>query len=84
MSDFSNWKKVKTRKTHVCNGCLEVIPIRVTSTYGFGRFEGDLFNIYLCASCDEYLERNQDVMEEGFCDGDIGMARREETRTVIE
>lgn len=78
MSDFSNWNTVITRKDHTCNGCLAKIPKGTEVTHGSGKFEGSMFACYLCADCDKFLQENPDVREEGFCDGDIGMARREE------
>lgn len=80
MSDFAEWKKVNTRKPHVCNGCFVEIPVGSTVTYGSGKFEGDMFSVHLCDECHAYLEHNSDVMLEGWCPGDLGMARRDEER----
>ena len=83
MSDFYSEHQVrKTRNDHKCFGCREKLPKGSTAFYVTGVFEHDFFADYLCNKCKDYLDENSEYAREGYCEGDIGDARRQEEREV--
>lgn len=66
----------KTRKQYVCDGCLDKIPIGFEAKRGAGVFQGDFYNYIICIPCDNYLQSSCDFLENGWREGDIGIARR--------
>lgn len=63
--------KVKTRKNHKCHGCLELIP-KGTEIYSQTfRYEGKLYTIYECKTCQDWCKGCRDCYDsedafEGF------------------
>lgn len=53
MSDFVNFKLVKTRKTHKCLTCGRIIPKGKQAFNYKGLYEGDWQHWYMCIPCDE-------------------------------
>lgn len=52
MSDFGNYKLVKTKKEHSCMYCGRTIPKGIKAFNYRGLFEGDWQNWYACQFCD--------------------------------
>ena len=52
MSDFGNYKLVKTKKPHRCVTCNRIIPVG-NKMYNYnGMYEGDWQNWYMCQPCE--------------------------------
>lgn len=71
VGEFNTETKVeKTRKDHVCLGCLNKIPKGSTAFNNSGYFE-DFYNYYLCLECKEFLIKynRHEIIEEGLFDG---------------
>lgn len=64
----------RTRKEHVCIGCLQVIPAGSQMVRSVGKFEGELHDNKFCMACDNWIRENI-VGSFEFSPGDIGEAR---------
>ena len=67
----------KTRKTHRCMGCLEMIPKGSPASKEVGTHEGDLQSFYLCIPCETFI-KDSEIRE--YAEGDIGQARKQAER----
>jgi hypothetical protein len=77
---FHNETPVKsTRKERKCDGCFEKIPIDSEAMRGAGTFQGEFYSYIICIPCNDYLKNSDNFSEDGWCEGDIGEARREKT-----
>ncbi len=45
----------KTRKNHLCHGCREIIPKGSSAVASTNKDAGDLFTLYFCIPCHEFL-----------------------------
>lgn len=68
----------KTRKEYKCDGCLEKMPIGSQAKRGSGVFEGDFYSYIICITCNAFLEENIDYFVDGWSEGDIAEARKDE------
>jgi len=76
---FYREKRVKTRKSHQCRGCLRKYPIGSELISVTEVFEGVLQSYYLCYFCKDWLDRNPGYFDdEDWAAGEIGEMRREE------
>ena len=80
MCDVIDQRIVKTRKSHRCFGCLEMIPtgsnvLRSTITDG-----GEIYANYLCKDCMAFSKTlPSDYWVDGcYHEGDLAIAKREE------
>lgn len=56
MSDFGNYKQLKTTKPHECVYCRRIIP-KGTSCFNYrGMFQGDWQNWYSCEFCEKHVD----------------------------
>lgn len=82
MSDFSGWTRVdRTRKEHICTGCLQ--PIRSGSKawkYAV-RYQGHFHDGHMCVPCHDFILEYPDDWE-SYTPGDVGEARKEAARYV--
>ena len=56
MSDFGNYKWVKTRKEHSCVYCGRTIPKGTKARNYSGMWDGYWQNWYCCGFCEKYIE----------------------------
>jgi len=71
MSDFGNYKIVKTRKEHSCIYCGRKIPIGTEAWNSTGLWEGDWQNWYACKFCNrevvpDYAEQGEPISGDEF------------------
>ena len=66
MSDFGNYKYVKTRKIHHCVYCNRAIPIGTMARNFSGIWEGDWQNWYTCGFCEKEVEPNYAEPSDGI------------------
>ena len=67
MGDFGNQKTIVTRKDHRCAWCGEIIPKGSTVPFCEGRFEDNFFRWRMHPECNDALNREDLMMDEGFC-----------------
>lgn len=70
MSDFGEYKLVKTRKPHICVYCRRLIPAKSATYHQSGRFEGDWQNWYACQTCDSLTDDFFEFGHDNYIDGD--------------
>jgi polyferredoxin len=79
MADFYRKTLVKkTRSDHSCHGCQSKIPKGSKALYIVGVYEGYFGACHMCLTCQDYIDKYPEVTRDGYCEGDIGDARREE------
>ncbi len=66
MSDFGEYKYVKTRKEHLCIYCGRMIPKGLTVRNYHGMWENDWQNWYACDFCIKFVEPDYVDVEEGI------------------
>ena len=70
-----------SRKLHVCDGCLNFIPVGCAYERVSGVFQGDFFSSKMCAECVQHLDEcascQDSVAEHGWVEGELGDMRRE-------
>lgn len=78
---FYREKRVKTRKSHKCHGCLKAHPAGSAMLYFATVWFGEFIAGYLCFECrdwidghDRYIAKNMYALKPGI----IGEMRREE------
>lgn len=54
MSRLISYKIVKTRKPHFCFGCAREFPAGTSMEYDTV-VDGEIFNIYICSTCQEII-----------------------------
>jgi len=82
MSEFYDDTLVfASRKPHVCDGCLNDIPVGSSYQKVAGMFQGDFFHAKMCAECVQHLDEcascQDSVSEYGWTEGELGEMRRE-------
>ena len=68
MSDFGEYRFVKTNKPHECITCERIIP-KGKKAYNYnGMYEGDWQNWYMCEPCEQLnvCEDNEEICGEEF------------------
>lgn len=77
----------KTRKSHRCHGCLEMIPVGSEALASTSVDGEKIYTLYFCRSCAEWLKTECQECGECFKDynnglfeGDIEACRREKAR----
>ena len=68
MSDFGDYKHVKTKKPHICVYCGRKIPAGKRAWNYKGQYQGDWQNWYSCEYCHDYVEPT--CMDEEYINGD--------------
>lgn len=76
----------KTRKSHRCHGCLEIIPIG-SPALASTNVDDRIYTLYFCQSCADWLKTECAECRECFKDynngmfeGDIETCRRERAK----
>ncbi|ASV67591.1 hypothetical protein [Cytobacillus kochii] len=71
--DILTDKKVKTRKTHVCHGCVTSYPPKTEMRYVTSIDGGEFQSAYCCQTCDEVIEKTYDYidLQNGIGFGDV-------------
>lgn len=82
MSDFGEWKRVKTRKPHKCAGCFDEIATGTNVQHWSGEFDGHFSNLYLCDPCNAILSEFDP--QDTWAEGDLGDLRREREREMAQ
>lgn len=75
-----DWKKVKIRKDHKCNGCFATLSKGAEVMRGKGIHDGEFYNVYLCDPCEDHLNEYREDYRHGWADGDLGEGREEVLR----
>ncbi|GAB3801564.1 hypothetical protein [Virgibacillus kimchii] len=68
MSGFNKSKVVKTRKVHICHGCLNLMPVGSTAINNKGYYE-DWYNYYLHPECEKIAQKFGDFFQDGVFEG---------------
>lgn len=66
MVEFINEKVVKVRKNHECHGCLKIILNKSNRILRQTFKDDDIYNLYYCSDCQEYLENKCQKCNECF------------------
>jgi len=66
MSDFGDYKHVKTRKPHHCVYCGRTIPAGTNARNYHGLWQGDWQNWYTCGFCEKFVEPQYGEPGEGI------------------
>ncbi len=69
MSDFSSSKKVKIRKERKCVSCERHFPIGTKMIYNSGNFQGNMYSVYNCITCEVIILTIQKQDLDIFYDG---------------
>jgi hypothetical protein len=69
-NEFQSIREVLTRKPHRCEECRTNLPAGSRAVYIAGKYEGDMFSMYLCLVCNAMILADE---ESAFhaCHGDI-------------
>ena len=81
MSELLSYGVVKTRKPHQCFGCLTLIQKGANAERNVCKGDNGLYTIYLCLDCAEFEKTLPDDYwepDEGYCEGDLDIAKEEE------
>lgn len=71
MISFQSEKVVKTRKEHRCFTCLDKIPKNSDMLFISGKFDGQMYSMYLCECCTKFRQMNSEWFEDGIGQGEF-------------
>lgn len=72
MSDFHSRKTIKTRKPHDCIYCNRRIGVGELAVYQTGKYEGNMYNHYMCLWCDNNVSNLETYGEGGSYEFEVG------------
>lgn len=65
-------KKVKTRKPHICHGCVRLFPKNTEMIYSTSVDSSQISSVYWCNDCEEFLSSlPMEEQREEFYEGDL-------------
>lgn len=71
------YKTVKTKKPHQCNGCFRDFPAGIEMKYWATAYEGTVGSGYWCMTCDEISRNCKDDFWDGYPDGFVDEMTRD-------
>ena len=66
MVELIHTKEVKTRKPHRCFACSELFPAGTKMLLTTNKNEGDIYNLYTCKECEEFMNKHHDLCYDPF------------------